>query len=369
MKVRIGTFNVENLFDRPTVMNYENNADGQPIIDDYHKLTLLLEKETYSPDDKKQIEAVMDKYKLMDRSVDHKELILREVRGKLWIQHQDGTKTWVAKGYEDFLGWVELVRESINDTAIKNTARVLAEVSADVQILIEVENRMVLQHFHDSYLVPELASLGKQPYKYLLSFQGNDEREINIALMSRLPVLYMKSNIDIMNNSNKCMFPRDCAQYILQLPNNKQLFIYANHFSSQGSDISGKRRKEQSATVLKLVNEGFKNTDSIAVMGDMNESYLTKSNLHALTNDPRLKDAMALDKYPDQATYPGTYTTATKSNKLDYILLSTALQSCVTAVNVERRGYFTKKWTPFNTVTSPRDQASDHHCVWVDLDL
>jgi endonuclease/exonuclease/phosphatase family metal-dependent hydrolase len=366
--MRIATFNAENLFSRPVAMNQSELEIGQPILDDYHQLNRLLKEPIFTDAIKQQIEILVDKYKLTDRTAEHDELILREIRGKLWQQHQNGTRTWKAGGSEDFLGWVELVRDAIDDRAIKNTARVIAEVSADIQILIEIEDRITLQRFHDDVLVAELSQLGRPPYRQVLLMDGNDPRGIDVGLLSRVPVLAMKSHVELRNNANNPMFPRDCAQFLFEIANGQQLVIFANHFSSQGSDRTGKRRKEQSAEVGKLVNKILSVTPNVIVAGDLNEPR-ERGNLAALLDHPQLKDAMAMEAYPERETFPGTYLTGSKSNKLDYLLLSQSLQQKVQTVGVERRGYRSTKWQPFDTVIDERSQASDHHCVWVDVNL
>src|SRR5262245_22698 len=132
MTLRVATFNVENLYSRPVAMNHLDNADGQPVLDDFHRLNSLLREPVFTQAIKDEIETLVDKYRLLDRTVKHDRMILREVRGKLWTDHQDGTRTWEATGADDFLGWVELVREAIDDRAIRNTARVIAEGSAGI---------------------------------------------------------------------------------------------------------------------------------------------------------------------------------------------------------------------------------------------
>jgi endonuclease/exonuclease/phosphatase family metal-dependent hydrolase len=366
--MRIATFNAENLFSRPVAMNYPDYAMGQPILDDFHRLNSLLKEPVYTPAIKLEIEALIDKYKLLDRNASHDQLILREIRGKLWQQHQDGTRTWVAKGSADFLGWVELVREAINDQAIKNTARVIAEVSADIQILIEIEDRITLQRFHDEVLMDALDPLHHRPFRHILLMDGNDPRGIDVGLLSRVPVSGMKSHVDLRNAAGRPLFARDCAQFSFELPNGQSLIILGNHFSSQGSDKTGKRRREQSQGVRTIVENTLPSASNVIVAGDLNEPP-EGGNLSALLTHPDLKDAMAMDAYPEKNTFPGTFGTGTKSNKLDYLLLSTALQTTVQAVGVERRGTFSTKWQPFDTVTDARSQASDHHCVWIDLNL
>jgi endonuclease/exonuclease/phosphatase family metal-dependent hydrolase len=366
--MRIATFNAENLFSRPVAMNQSDNAIGQPVLDDFHQLNSLLKETVYTANIKTQIETLVDKYKLLDRQAAHDQMILREVRGHLWQQHQDGSRTWIASGANDFLGWAELVREAIDDRAIQNTARVIAEVSADIQVLVEIEDRITLQRFHDDVLTPELKQHHKKPYRHVLLMDGNDPRGIDVGLLSRVPVTGMKTHIELRNGAGHPLFPRDSAEFHFQLAPGPELILFANHFSSQGSDKTGKRRREQAAKVRELAGEALKVTPNVIVAGDLNEPP-EKGNLAALLDYTKLKDAMAMSAYPEKDTFPGTFHTGSKGNKLDYLFLSKPLQQKIQAVGVERRGYKSTKWIPFDTVVDERSQASDHHCVWADINL
>jgi endonuclease/exonuclease/phosphatase family metal-dependent hydrolase len=369
--MRIATFNAENLFSRPAAMSYEDNTQGQPVIDDFHEINELLAKQEYTESTKRRIENLIEKYHLLDRRDTHEnnKLILREIRGRLCKRNDDGTWTWYATGSKDFLGCVDLAREAIQDEAILNTARVIAEVSADIQILVEIEDRGLLQKFHDDILVPELKRLGKKPYKHILLMDGNDDRGIDVGLLSRVPVINMKSHVDLCNPSGKKLFARDCAQFAFGLPDREQLIVLGNHFSSKGSDFSGKKRREQAAKVRELTYSALGTTRHVIVAGDLNEPP-QDGNLSSLLDDPELRDVMTMEAYSERAAFPGTYRAGSKSMKLDYLLLSKPLQEKVQTVGVERRGYWSTKWAPFPTVTKDgRNQASDHHCVWVDVNI
>ena len=78
---------------------------------------------------------------------------------------------------------------------------------------------------------------------------------------------------------------------------------------------------------------------------------------------------MALPAY--HGALPGTYSHGTATQKLDYLLLSPKLAATVSAVDVCRKGFYAPtKWESYadsNAETKDRNQASDHHCVWVDL--
>jgi hypothetical protein len=62
----------------------------------------------------------------------------------------------------------------------------------------------------------------------------------------------------------------------------------------------------------------------------------------------------------------GTFSTG--KDQLDYLFISEALKKHLQAVQLERRGIFTKsKWKPYPTVKSKRTQASDHAAVMAEF--
>src|SRR5215467_832508 len=97
----------------------------------------------------------MSKYKLTATRPKNPYLEFRKIRGQLF-KKQGNKITVVANGRADWVGWIELKTESINDQAILNTARVIAAVDADVQVLCEIEDRPSLKQFHDAVLKPIL---------------------------------------------------------------------------------------------------------------------------------------------------------------------------------------------------------------------
>jgi endonuclease/exonuclease/phosphatase family metal-dependent hydrolase len=389
--MRIATFNAENIFSRPWAMSHDDHKIGQPVLDDMVELSGLFKKTNYTAAVKQRIEELVEKYQLLNRQLDESErrIVLRQVRGRLWIDRQDGTRDWVATGAADFLAWLELATVAVDDRAIANTARVITAVNADIQLLNEIENRTTLQRFHDEVLLPldtvDGVAANPQAYKHVLLMDGNDPRGIDVALMSRVPVSGMRSHVELERAPGKPMFARDCALFVFDMPDGERMVMLGNHLSSKGSDVSGKRRGEQSKEVARLVDEALQWTPYVCVCGDLNEPP-SDGNMPKLLNHPQLKDVMSMPEYTDP--FPGTYKTAGKaggsdSTKLDYILLSTALQAKVQAVGIERRGYVSTKWEPFQEIqdalaaTPPADrprekeriQASDHHCLWVDLNF
>ena len=63
----------------------------------------------------------------------------------------------------------------------------------------------------------------------------------------------------------------------------------------------------------------------------------------------------------------------TDANKIDYILLSPDLYDRVRSTGVHRAGMWPgsrpRRWDSYPEVRKPRDAASDHAALWVDLDI
>jgi len=368
--VRIATFNVENLFTRPVAMDYESFAKGQPYLDAFHTLNSIFAKAAYSAQDKATILKLMKKHGLHVTRPNNKHLEFRKIRGQL-LTRKGSQYQVVPNGRADWVGWIELKEKEIDDSAIINTARVIAAVNADILALCEVEDRPGLMKFHDNVLLPILDSTGRSRYPYSLVVDGNDLRGIDVAILSRFPIPEIGTHIFDIPGAPP-VFSRDCCEYFIEAPNvGGRLVMMINHFSSRGTDPSGmKRRIFQSQRVAAIVDQrlqqGFTH---IIVAGDLNDSP-DKPGLQPLVQHASLTDAIkqfaaAID--PTGARL-GTYETG--KVQFDYLLMSPAVTAVAKGGGIERRGHYAPKtWKAFDSVKSSREAASDHHCVWVDLAL
>lgn len=83
-----------------------------------------------------------------------------------------------------------------------------------------------------------------------------------------------------------------------------------------------------------------------------------------------LRDAMGLKQH--QGAFPGTYQRGAALEKIDYSLLSPALRKKVEHVDVFRESFHSpREWESFENITGEdkhRFQASDHHCVWAQVE-
>lgn len=369
--LRIATFNVENLFEQPRAMASSNWKAGQPAIDAANELNALFDHKEYSDQDRRRMLELLDDQGLLETRPNNPYLELRKIRGNLVKRSKGKPAEIVADGRAGWVGWIELKKESIDDGAIVNTARVIAEVNADVLVLVEVENRVALERFHDAYVVPELKKLGHEPYAYNMVIDGNDDRGIDVGILSRKPIARMRTHITDAIGGHK-IFRRDCPEYYVSIGNGtRELVVLPNHFSSKGSDKTGARRAVQAQRVREIY-EAIRRAghEFVVVAGDFND-FPESGALDALLKDTNLTDAMATGKY--HGAFPGTYQHATEKEKIDYLLLSPELVMKLKAVDVDRHGFYApKKWESFeniNAKTKDLLQASDHHCVWADIDL
>jgi endonuclease/exonuclease/phosphatase family metal-dependent hydrolase len=348
--LRIATFNCENLFSRPKIF-YQTAARSKALLGFVAELQEELKKE------------VFDQVKIKDLKTKLKGLAeINDLRGK----HDK------AGGAGEWLGTVELKRRVINDAAVANTARVIGDINADVICLIEVENRILLQKFHDEILFPQfLQKNNLPPYPYVMLIDGNDERGIDVSFISRLPLLWLRTHMferSIYDGREVPTFSRDCLEVQFQLPNDRTLHLLINHFKSMGyspknDPQSNRRRRQQAQRVAELMDAHDLATEYLLTAGDFNSDPASPS-LAPLVNKPGLYNVNL--ELPEKER--GTYQTGNK--QLDYLLVSEALKNGLQGVHIERRGVFTKKkWPHYPEVTSSTDQASDHAAVVADFQL
>jgi endonuclease/exonuclease/phosphatase family metal-dependent hydrolase len=375
--MRIASYNVENLFDRARVLASTEWSDARPLLDAYTEATKVLQQQVYSAADKTTILRLLDTLGL--KASDESALfLLRQNRGRLLRRSTNGTVTVVADGRGDWIGWLEMKRTAVSDLAVRHTAQVVHDVAADVLGVVEAEDRWALRHFNADQLAP----LGGRIYGHVMLIDGNDERGIDVGLMTHgdLPVGCIRSHVDDADLAGP-IFSRDCAEFEIALDDGRTLVVMVNHFKSKGygGRESTARRLRQAQRVREIYErrraDGF---DLVAVVGDLNDhpassalSPLLGSGGTGVAAAPSdLRDVSAFPGFDDLGR-PGTYGTAAKTNKIDYILCSPALFATITGAGVHRAGVWTAsgKWAMYPTLTREQDAASDHAAIWADLDL
>lgn len=370
--MRLAIYNVENLFDRAKAMNLDSWAEGKPVLEKFATLSGLLGQSAYSAPDKAQMINLMIEMGL-EKSDKGPFVLLRRNRGGLLKRPREGGIEIVADGRADWVGSFELIDEPVNEQAMRNTALVISDLGADVLGIVEAESRPVLYDFNHQIL----PAISGRPFHHVMLIDGNDERGIDVALMTResYPIGKMRSHVDDRLPSSSPVFSRDCPEYEVTTPLGNLLLVMVNHLKSKGygsATASNARRKAQAERIKTIYEElSAAGQNFIAVIGDLNDTP-DSDPLSPLISDTDLKDAFAHPTFSDGG-YPGTYGSCTAANKIDYLLLSPALFDKITAGGVYRKGMWPgvrpPKWEAYNSITRPQEAASDHAALWVDLDF
>ncbi len=273
---------------------------------------------------------------------------------------------------------------TINDVAFgiygeddkRLTAQAILAAQADVLALQEVESLPVLDKFNSMYL-------DGAGYNQRVVIHGNDPRNIDVAVLSRLPITRLRTWRHLRSH-NAALFSRDMLEADIEVPGAdglpRTLTLLINHLKSMigGRAQTRDRRLEQVRALLQIVTErvgpGFQG--NFAGPGDFND-YLetdpdgTTTALGDLAASPYLVNANEALAPDDRWTH--YYAEAKEYRQLDFLWVGRALYERAgrPAPVVHREGlprradrYVGQR---FDGVGDDRPKASDHCPVTLTL--
>lgn len=325
MTIRVGTFNLNNLFSR---FNFRAEIDQAPA-DDAGGITLTFDRDSI------------------------------DVR--------------------TFMGSLVRAKDDVDTDRI--AARITDVMDADVLAVQEVEHIGILRRFNSE----NLGGL----YPHVALIEGNDRRFIDVGILSKLPIGPITSHQTAVHPDvpDERVFGRDLLQVQILDNNGDKLFtIYNTHLKShfvpfgedpvQGAIDANARRRRQAETVSRLIGRMERSDARFILTGDMNDPPDSEDLAPMLTVDGRpLVNALAnpAETRPPKAETagqgPGPQTTAWTHRfnppgadtppvyeLLDHIWLSQALADRFENPTIDRR-------------TRHGGDGSDHDPAWIDLDL
>lgn len=391
--MRLATFNVENFFARAKVLNTTTWEEGRPQLAAFERFNRTAQRTFYREVDKAQMIDDLLILRVLARSGEKvirqpnrsaQAALLRENRGDFMVQRQATGIEIVATGRADWIGWVELVVEPVDETAIRMTARVIQDVNADVLAVIEAEDRPSLVRFNEVLL--------RNRYRHVMLVDGNDLRGIDVGLLTkrRCHMVSVASHVDERDSSHpnptkrdRRLFSRDAPVFTVDC-GDEELFVIVNHLKSQSwtgdepPDNLRHRQAERLATIYRRLRRA--GAELVAVVGDFNRGVDSNGGHPSL--EPLYRSGLGLvDAYElaqfDPGPRPGTFSSCGLRDRLDYIFLSPQLADRVTAGGVFREGLWgraTNKnpprwWDIYPEITASVHAASDHAAVWIDVDV
>lgn len=251
-------------------------------------------------------------------------------------------------------------------------------------VVVEAESRLVLKNFTDTEIVD---SRGRPVFPHVMIIDGNDDRGIDVGVISRSEwsLGKIRSHVDNPGPSRASspLFSRDCPVYEYAFPADsglagETLYVLPNHLKSKfGSkqEASDQKRRLQAQRVAEiyrsLVDE--EGARYVVVAGDLNDTP-DSDPLAPLLADTDLVDIAAVPgiEFSDGGR-PGTFANGTASQKIDYVLVSPGLADRVIGGGVFRKGVWGGKngdlFEHFDTITRPAEAASDHAAIYADIRL
>jgi len=127
------------------------------------------------------------------------------------------------------------------DSPTESHSEVINAIYAAVLCVVEVENREMLGKFNTQ-------TLGTKRFTHHMIIDGNDERSIDVGLLSNITFRNIRTHVDDKDGTS-LVLSRDCAEYELALDNGRSLWPLCNHFKSKGrshpshpNDFQSRRR-------------------------------------------------------------------------------------------------------------------------------
>jgi endonuclease/exonuclease/phosphatase family metal-dependent hydrolase len=332
---------VENLFARAKALDTATWSQGQPALSAFERFNRIAAKKTYTDTDTKEMLQALETLRVIVQTdeglrvnknqFDDAWALLRENRGDFLVAPPHAEPRIVATGRGDWVGWVELTVEPVDELATRMTARVVKDIKADILCMVEAENRPALVRFNDELL--------GRPYEHAMLVDGNDLRGIDVGLFCTraIDVKWVRSHVDVPDpeRPKRRLFSRDCPVYHLRLRNGTDLFVMLNHLKSQsfiGGDpdpLRTRQAKKVRDIYKQLRKEG---AEYIAVLGDLNKG---PENKHPKAPPPTLEALLGpksplvnaytlpqfsgiYDDLDEDHERPGTFQTCGLPNRLDY---------------------------------------------------
>jgi endonuclease/exonuclease/phosphatase family metal-dependent hydrolase len=308
------------------------------------------------------IQNIFIRYKFLDEGNQNRQLrhISYEHLIRLIKSDQEKFHSYMAS-----LGWSKENFNVISKSMRNNSAWVITKNKPSILALQGVENMHALMEFNKVYL--------KSKYPYLYVWNGIDERQINLGLLSLFPVLSIRSHRFDRSKTGHLIFLRDCIEAVIEVRKGTTITLIITHLGFE-NEKSVLGTCTQAKALLGILKDRFGEEleGNFIVAGNFNAPP-EKEDLNPLLSEPKLENIVQTRLWTDK------WTQCDKSNntcyQLDYLLLSPSLSNqnpnCLPIIEKEGlsrevEAYGGKRFNP----RIIQNWRSTEHCpVFVDLDL
>lgn len=375
--MKLATFNIQNLFHRDR--SNSERTFGKCMSDWVHELDELLKKNHRNVSNAERIQELS--FLLgFDKTYHQPYAVMRRRAGFLFLKGKNYSKELAANEITDWNGWVSLQTVPIKTMAVKNKAKVIAEIDPDIILLQEVEDRGSLEDFNEEFL-PEM---GCSPFDEIFVVQGNDYRGQEMAIMTKrgFKLRSIQTHVHDRNRHGNPLFNKDLLVYEVKTPSGTTCHLISAFFQERWSNMDSTDliRKDQAirtAEVYQGLQEDGKS--NIAIAGTLNDvSYsdclsplLRGTDLRDITKHPSFN--VDIDKGKDASYFRlGAYRMGVNIKQKDYLLLSPELYGKVRLGGLNRKAVWPIKkpmWAVYSTVQDKTQEASGHPALWGDIKI
>lgn len=373
--MKIAFFNIQNLFFRDR--NFIKPPSSKCVQNWTEEMDLLVRKIFKSPRDLERMQELA--FLLRIERIDYsKYAVLRSRGAMLYMRNSEYPAMEQSSIGNAWNGWVEVQNYPIDNNAVLNKARLVAETDADVMLLQEVEDRSSVLRFNQQVL----KQYPFEGYHNSVLVQGNDFRGQDQALLYRngYHLDSITPFLEEINSKGELLFEKSCMIYELRTPCNNSIWILSAHLNGGDKDkqTADDKRLEQTKRIAeiyhKMLDMGFENIIVAGTFGTVSYCYsmdpiLRGANLKDICRHPTFSPTR--DKKRETYYSLGAYSKGINIRQKDYILLSPSLYSKVTSTGMNRKGIWTasKQWSIYHKLTSENHQASEHPVLWASFEF
>jgi len=375
--MKLATFNIQNLFHRDR--SNSERTFGKCMSDWVRELDDLLKNNHRHESNAERIQELS--FLLgFDKTFHQPYAVMRRRAGFLFLKGKNYSKELAANEITDWSGWVSLQTVPIKTLAVKNKARVIAEIDPDILLLQEIEDRASLEEFNQEFL-PEM---GCSPFDEIFVVQGNDKHGLEMAIMTKngYRLQSIRSHIYDYEKNGNPLFKKDLLEYEVMTPSGTTCHLISAYFQERKVDIHKtdcirKAQAKKVAELYKGLQEDGKTNISIA--GTLNDvpysdclsPLLRDTDLRDITKHPSFN--VDIDKGKDASYFRlGAYRMGVNIKQKDYLLLSPELFGKAEAGGLNRKAIWPLEkpmWSVYSTVQEKSQEASGHPALWADIKI